>query len=70
MIISTTWRSGSTFLEELLASHPGMYNHYEPLLQFGLKQIREGNDASTAQKLVMDLLTCKLVNLNYFQYIK
>ena len=58
-MIATTWRSGSTFLEELLASHPGMYNHYEPLLHYGLKQIRDGKDADDAKKLVMELLSCK-----------
>lgn len=58
IVISTTWRSGSTFLEELLASHPAVYNHYEPLMQFGLRQIRDGDDSDKAQKLVHSLLLC------------
>ncbi|KAK7074722.1 Sulfotransferase [Halocaridina rubra] len=64
VIISTTWRSGSTFLEELLASHPAVYNHYEPLMQFGLKQIRDGADSVHAQKLIHDLLSCKYQGQN------
>ncbi|CAL4181683.1 unnamed protein product, partial [Meganyctiphanes norvegica] len=58
LVIATTWRSGSTFLEELLASHPAVYNHYEPLMQFDLHQVRDGGDALKAQKLVHDLLSC------------
>ncbi|XP_045625224.1 carbohydrate sulfotransferase 1 [Procambarus clarkii] len=59
VVIATTWRSGSTFLEELLASHSAVYNHYEPLLQFGLRQIRDGQDAVEAQKIIHDLLSCR-----------
>ncbi|XP_042888083.1 carbohydrate sulfotransferase 5-like isoform X2 [Penaeus japonicus] len=59
IVISTTWRSGSTFLEELLSSHPAVYNHYEPLMQFGLRQIREGQDSVKAQNLLHDLLACR-----------
>ncbi|XP_042213048.1 carbohydrate sulfotransferase 1-like isoform X2 [Homarus americanus] len=60
VVIATTWRSGSTFLEELLASYPAVYNHYEPLMQFGLRRIREGlPGAAEAQETVHDLLSCK-----------
>ncbi|XP_050719845.1 carbohydrate sulfotransferase 4-like isoform X2 [Eriocheir sinensis] len=59
VVIATTWRSGSTFLEELLTSHPAVYNHYEPLMQFGLKQIRDGEEAIRAQRLIHDLLSCR-----------
>ena len=30
-IIISTWRSGSTFMGDLLKSHPAAYYHYEPL---------------------------------------
>ncbi|KAK8747518.1 hypothetical protein OTU49_016430 [Cherax quadricarinatus] len=59
VVIATTWRSGSTFLEELLESHSAVYNHYEPLLQFGLRQIRGGEDSLEAQRIIHDLLSCR-----------
>ncbi|XP_037073323.1 uncharacterized protein LOC119094363, partial [Pollicipes pollicipes] len=31
-LLVSTWRSGSTYLAELLASHPGVFYHHEPLL--------------------------------------
>ncbi|XP_031777132.1 carbohydrate sulfotransferase 4 isoform X2 [Nasonia vitripennis] len=40
-VILTTWRSGSTFLGDILNSHPANFYHYEPLLHFGIVQIRE-----------------------------
>ncbi|ROT65937.1 Carbohydrate sulfotransferase 5 [Penaeus vannamei] len=39
VIVTSTWRSGSTFLAEILASHPGVYYHYEPLMPYGLQQL-------------------------------
>lgn len=38
MIIST-WRSGSTFVGEAVASHPETYYHFEPLNQFRIVQV-------------------------------
>ena len=35
-MVVTTWRSGSTFLGDILLSHPSTYYHYEPLLHFGI----------------------------------
>lgn len=40
-VILTTWRSGSTFLGDILNAHPANFYHYEPLLHFGIIQIRE-----------------------------
>ncbi|XP_071521018.1 carbohydrate sulfotransferase 4-like isoform X3 [Panulirus ornatus] len=59
IVIATTWRSGSTFLEELLSAHPAVYTYYEPLTQYGLHQIRDGDDSVQAQKLIHNLLTCR-----------
>ena len=38
-LVSTTWRSGSTFLGDILHSHPGTYYHFEPLMHFGIVQV-------------------------------
>ncbi|KAK8753780.1 hypothetical protein OTU49_001563 [Cherax quadricarinatus] len=39
LVVSSTWRSGSTLLAEVLAAHPGVYYHYEPLMSYGLQQL-------------------------------
>ncbi|XP_076068006.1 carbohydrate sulfotransferase 1-like isoform X2 [Oratosquilla oratoria] len=71
VVIATTWRSGSTFLEELLASHPAVFNHYEPLTQFGLKRIREDSDAYEAIRVIRNLLGCRYEHLdNYLNTAK
>ncbi|KAK8385681.1 hypothetical protein O3P69_016454 [Scylla paramamosain] len=59
VVIVTTWRSGSTFMEELLNSHPAVFNQYEPLTFFGLRQIRNGQDSLKAQRVIHELISCK-----------
>ena len=39
-VILTSWRSGSTFLGDVLNAHPANFYHYEPLLDFGIVQVR------------------------------
>ncbi|CAG7838159.1 unnamed protein product [Allacma fusca] len=65
-VIFTTWRSGSTFLGEILDSHPGTYYHYEPLLHFGVHQVRNGSLAKEAARVVRDLLNCNYSNLTAY----
>lgn len=69
-IIVTTWRSGSTFLGDILNAMPGNFYHYEPLLNFGIKQIRYEDDEEQAIKNLKNLLYCDYHNdmedyLNY-----
>ena len=60
LLIVTSWRSGSTFLGQILSEHPGVYNHYEPLMHVGLEQIRPGDArADSAVQHLQDLLRCK-----------
>lgn len=60
LLIVTLWRSGSTFLGQILSEHPGVYNHYEPLMHVGLEQIRPGDvRADSAVRHLQDLLRCK-----------
>uniref|UniRef100_A0A6A7G6P6 Carbohydrate sulfotransferase 5-like n=1 Tax=Hirondellea gigas TaxID=1518452 RepID=A0A6A7G6P6_9CRUS len=70
IVIVTTWRSGSTFLEELLSSHPAVFDIYEPLLMYDLKRIREGPVALEAQGIVSNLLKCKYQEDSYMAIIK
>lgn len=67
-LILTTWRSGSTFLGDILNSMNGNFYHYEPLHQYRIQQIRGPPNDEGALKLIAQLLRCNYANLNeYFQ---
>ena len=57
LLVVTTWRSGSTFLSEMLASHPAVFLHYEPLNYFGRHQVRENENPVALQQL-KDTFNC------------
>jgi hypothetical protein len=40
-------------------SHPATFYHYEPLMHYGIKQVREGIIAEDAIRVVKNLLHCK-----------
>ncbi|XP_042240730.1 carbohydrate sulfotransferase 3-like isoform X2 [Homarus americanus] len=69
VLLVTTWRSGSTFLGQVLANHPGVFHHYEPFSPRGVRQVRSGRDAFQAQQLLHRLLDCQFTGqdeyLNY-----
>ena len=44
LILLSTWNSGSNFTLEMLATHPGVYVHPEPLKFLGIKQINSNFD--------------------------
>nr|CAI5839833.1 unnamed protein product [Callosobruchus analis] len=68
-VIFTTWRSGSTFLGDVLNAVPGNYYHYEPLLEYGIIQIRGAPHAESALYTLKSLLSCDYSNLySYLQY--
>lgn len=70
-IIVTTWRAGSTFLGEILNSMPGNFYHYEPLLDYGIQQIRGPPLSDSALLRIKELLLCKFENLSsYIEYGK
>lgn len=60
----TTWRSGSTFLGDVLLSHPGTYYHYEPLLDFDINQVRSGERAERAVKNLDHLMRCNYTDMS------
>ncbi|KAG0717381.1 Carbohydrate sulfotransferase 4 [Chionoecetes opilio] len=66
VVIVTTWRSGSTFMEELLNSHPAVFNQYEPLTFFGLRRVRDGEMSRKAQAVIHDLISCKYEGQNEY----
>lgn len=60
-VVVTTWRSGSTFFGDIINSMPGSFYYYEPLLNFGIKQIRS-NDEEEAVRNLKNLLNCNFNN--------
>lgn len=68
-LILTTWRSGSTFLGDILNSLPANYYHYEPLLNFDIVQIRGPPHAAPALRNLRKLLDCDYHGMEeYLQY--
>ncbi|KAK6620745.1 hypothetical protein RUM43_011040 [Polyplax serrata] len=65
-IILTTWRSGSTFLGDVLNSYPANFYHYEPLLDFGIVQIRGPPNAKKALNTLSNLLNCNYTGLDHY----
>lgn len=63
-IVITTWRSGSTFLGDILNTLPGNYYHYEPMMHFEIVQVREEPQASKAVRQLKSLLQCDYSDLN------
>lgn len=65
-ILLTTWRSGSTFLGDILNAPSGNYYHYEPLLYAGIRQIRDDNFAAADH--IRKLLHCNYTDMD--EYMK
>uniref|UniRef100_A0A1B6L2T0 Uncharacterized protein n=1 Tax=Graphocephala atropunctata TaxID=36148 RepID=A0A1B6L2T0_9HEMI len=65
-LVLTTWRSGSTFLGEVLNSHPSTFYHYEPLLDYDIVQIRGPPLAVGAIQRLENLLRCNYSNLEHY----
>ncbi|XP_053600670.1 carbohydrate sulfotransferase 4 [Plodia interpunctella] len=70
-IIISTWRSGTTFLGEVLNAMPGNFYHYEPLLKFQIVQIRGLPLSAEALSIIKNMLKCNFDGLDeYFEYGK
>ena len=70
--LASTWRSGSTFLAEILTSSQPSFYHYEPLLQFNVTQVR-GSDTParkhSAYRIVNKLFDCDFYDLGMIYHI-
>lgn len=68
-VIITTWRSGSTFLGDILNALPANYYHYEPLLNYDIVQVRGDPLAGQAVRNLRQLLTCNYTDMDdYLEY--
>ena len=68
-LIISSWRSGSTFLGDLINAVPSTYYHYEPLLKIGIKQIREPEEAREPLDVVKRMFNCDFEGLeSYLTY--
>ncbi|XP_028035852.1 carbohydrate sulfotransferase 4-like isoform X1 [Bombyx mandarina] len=65
-IIISSWRSGSTFLGEVINAIPGTYYHYEPFLNYGIIQIRGSPLAETVLNSIKDMLKCNFEEMDDF----
>lgn len=70
-LIISTWRSGTTFLGEVLNAVPGNFYHYEPLLNYEIIQIRGPPYADRALTTIKNMLKCNYDGMEeYFEYGK
>lgn len=70
-VIFTTWRSGSTFLGDILNAMPGNYYHYEPLLHYDIVQVRGPPLSEPALEHLRKLLLCNYTGMeDYLNYGK
>ncbi|XP_018300839.1 carbohydrate sulfotransferase 5 isoform X2 [Mycetomoellerius zeteki] len=70
-VILTSWRSGSTFLGDVVNAHPANFYHYEPLLDYGIVQIRGSPLAEESLTRILSLLNCEYKELDrYLDYGK
>lgn len=65
-VIITTWRSGSTFLGDILNAMPANFYHYEPLLNFDIIQIRGPPHATAALRNLKQLLNCNYTGMEEY----
>lgn len=65
-LVVSTWRSGTTFVGDLLNSVPGNYYHYEPLLDYEIIQIRGPPLAEQALQILKNLFHCNYTSLGTY----
>lgn len=65
-LVITTWRSGSTFLGDILNTLPGNYYHYEPMMHYDIRQVRDEPLATKAVGELKSLLQCDYSGLGEY----
>ncbi|XP_023951136.2 carbohydrate sulfotransferase 4-like [Bicyclus anynana] len=68
-LITSTWRSGTTFLGEVLNALPGNFYHFEPLINFGIVQIKNTSEVDKALETITKMFHCNFDAMeDYFEY--
>lgn len=63
-IIIASWRTGSTFLGQLVSSVPGTFYFYEPLIHHGPYEVIQPPQSSTSLEMIKKLLKCDYSGLD------
>lgn len=66
-VIISTWRSGSSFLGEMVASHPATIYFFEPLMRIGSRRVRSSGELDQALSMVSSILGCSFSNVTGIQ---
>jgi hypothetical protein len=67
-VIISSWRSGSTFLGDVINALPGNFYYYEPLIHFNIKKIRgEPSARAAVVNLLKNLLTCNYTETDEYK---
>lgn len=73
-VIVTSWRSGSTFLGDILNTIAGNFYFYEPLMHIGVKRLTENHpeeDKEKARSNIRKLLECDFSDMeDYLEHAK
>lgn len=69
-LLVTTWRSGSTFLGDVLNSVPSSYLHYEPLVAYNITQIRGPPNDEDALSFLKKLFSCNYEGSDMQNYLE
>lgn len=65
-LLISTWKSGSSYIGNMLHSLPGDYHHFEPLMYKGMKQIRDPDELQDAYNQISSLFRCNYTKLNSY----
>ena len=65
-LIISTWRSGSTFLGDILEAIPGSFYFFEPLIFLNNTQVRSSPTDELALQHVEKLLNCNFTGMDVY----
>ena len=64
ILVATTWRSGSSFLGDLLNHNPGVFYYFEPLHYYSKMTKEEKAEADEPEDFLRSLYTCSFTSRN------
>merc|ERR1712088_753305 len=64
ILVATTWRSGSTFLGDLLNHNPGVFYYFEPLHYYSQMTKEEKAENQEPEDFLRSLYTCSFTSRN------